>query len=110
MKPSLLKPLPATGLFALLLLAGCASPAGPADPAGYAATSCADLDVAIGDTSKRISSVAIARGKIDRLNIPFWVPGGDKAVTALKNRRTRKIEQLEGQLAAMRNERQARCR
>ncbi len=98
-----------TDLSILVLLAGCASSAGGSSVAGYATTPCADLDVAIGDTSKSISSVAISRGKIDRLNIPFWVPGGDKAVTALKDRRTRKIEKLEEQLEAMRSARRARC-
>ena len=61
-------------------------------------------------TSKTITSVAVRRGKVDRLNIPPWVPGGEKAVTAVKNRQTRKIERLETNLDAMRGERQSRCR
>jgi hypothetical protein len=97
------------GLCALVGLAGCASTVKGPGPLGYAATSCPDLNVMIGDTSKSISSVAISRGKIDRLNIPFWVPGGDKAVSVLKDRRTRKIEKLEEQLEAMRSARRARC-
>jgi hypothetical protein len=93
----------------LVILAGCAATPGRVDALAYATTSCADLDVAIGGTSKSISSVAITRGKIDRLNVPFWVPGGDKAVSALRDRQSRKIETLQGELAAMRSERQARC-
>jgi hypothetical protein len=109
MRTPLSKPLRATSLSVLIVLAGCASRAGGADPLGYATTPCTDLDVAIGDTSKSISSVAITRGRIDRLNIPFWVPGGDKAVSALKDRQSRKIDQLEGQLEAMRSARRAQC-
>jgi hypothetical protein len=95
---------------ALLLLAGCASPFGAAGSTDYATKSCADLNVAIGNTSKSISSVAISRGKVDRLSIPFWAPGGERAVSALHARRTRKIGKLESDLAAMRSERASRCR
>ena len=109
MRAPLSKSLGATSLAVLLALSGCASRVGSADPLSYATTPCTDLDVAIGDTSKGISSVAITRGKIDRLNIPFWVPGGDKAVSALKNRQSRKIDQLEGQLDAMRGARRTQC-
>jgi hypothetical protein len=104
-----MKPLRATGLLVSILLAGCASSGGSADPLAYAASSCADLDVSIGETSKSISSVAIRHGKVDRLNVPFWVPGGDKAVAAVKARQTGKIERLEGQLQALRDARRARC-
>lgn len=108
MTPPPTKRLRATSFFAFILLVGCASHGGT-DPLGYATTSCADLNVAIGDTSKTISAVAISRGKIDRLNIPFWVPGGNKAVSVLKDRRTSKIEKLEEQLEAVRSARRARC-
>lgn len=96
-------------LLSLALLSACASRGAGADPLAYAATPCTDLDVSIGETSKSISSVAIRRGKIDRLNVPFWVPGGDKAVAAIKTRQTGKIEKLEEQLRAMRDARRARC-
>ncbi len=109
MKRNVPRPLRAAGLCALVVVTGCASNVGSADPLGYATTSCPDLNVLIGDTSRSISSVAISRGKIDRLNIPFWVPGGDKAVSVLKDRRTRKLEKLEQQLEIMRNARKARC-
>jgi hypothetical protein len=98
-----------TSLLAFMLVAGCAAQGGGGDPLGYATTSCPDLNVMIGDTSKSISSVAISRGRIDRLDIPFWVPGGDKAVSVLKDRRTRRIGKLEEQLEAMRGARRARC-
>jgi len=93
----------------LPMLAGCASSGGSADPAAYAGETCADLNVAIGATSKEITSAAVSRGRIDRLNVPFWLPGGTRAVTALKDRQTRRIEGLEGNLAAMRQARKARC-
>jgi hypothetical protein len=95
--------LPVTALY-LLFLAGCAPPIG-----SRAGQSCAELDVAVGATSKQISAVAISRGKVDRLSIPFWLPGGQKAVSAVKARQTRRIERLDGQLASLRSERQSRC-
>jgi hypothetical protein len=98
--------------FATILLApaGCASQVGPASRMSYARETCPDLNASIGDTSKTITAVAVRRGKVDRLNIPFWVPGGEKAVTIVKNRQTRKIGRLETDLDAMRGERQDRCR
>jgi len=108
MKPRV-PPLLAIGLFASVALTGCASRSGGADPLGYATASCPDLNVMIGDTSKEISAVAVSRGKIDRLNIPPWLPGGEKAVSALKDKRTRRIDRLDGQLQAMRTARQDRC-
>lgn len=109
MKSNIPLSLRTTGLCALVALAGCASTVGGADPLAYAAKSCPDLNVMIADTSKSISSTAISRGKIDRLNVPFWVPGGDKAVSVLKDRRTSRIGKLEDQLEAMRGARRAKC-
>ena len=100
-----------TALVTLMLLtAGCASQTGSASRMSYAKETCPDLNASIGDTSKTITTVAVRRGKVDRLNIPPWVPGGEKAVTIVKNRQTRKIERLETNLDAMRGERQDRCR
>lgn len=90
----------------LPVLAGCATGSGSA--AGASAT-CADLNVAIGETSKDLSAAAISRGKIDRFKVPFWLPGGSKAVSALKDRQTRKIDNLENELSQQRQRRQARC-
>ena len=93
----------------LSVLAGCATAGGPAEPAAYADTACADLNAAIGATSKDISAAAISRGRIDHFNVPFWVPGGRSAVTALKDRQSSRIDTLEDGLAAQLAARRARC-
>lgn len=90
----------------LPVLAACATDSGSA--AGANGT-CADLNVAIGETSKALSAAAISRGKIDRLNVPFWLPGGTKAVSALKDRQSRKIDNFENELSQQRQQRKARC-
>jgi hypothetical protein len=87
-----------------VLLTGCAS-----GSTGGANTPCADINVSIGETSKDLSAAAISRGKISNFDVPFWVPGGVKARSALEDRQTRKIEGLETELAAKRQERASRC-
>ena len=86
------------------MLAGCATGA-----TSGADTPCAAVNASIGATSKDLSAAAIGRGKISRFNVPFWVPGSRKAVSALKERQTGKIEELETELAAKRRERAASC-
>ena len=76
---------------------------------GGASTPCTDLNVSIGETSKELSAAAISRGKISSFNVPFWVPGGARARSALEDRQTRKIEGLETELTQKRQERKARC-
>ena len=77
--------------------------------AGTGESPCAAVNVAIGETSKELSAAAVSRGKIENFDVPFWVPGGTKARAALADRQTRKIEELEAELAAQRQERAARC-
>ena len=86
-------------------LAGCASATGQA---GNGDSPCAAANVAVGETSKALSAAAIGRGKIKNFDVPFWLPGGTKARSALADRQTRRIEELEAELAAKRQERAGR--
>jgi hypothetical protein len=83
-------------------LTGCASKGGPETP-------CAAINREIGDNSQAISGVAINRGKTDTLNVPFWVPGGTKAVSVITNRQTAKIEKLQAEQSTMLADRQQTC-
>lgn len=98
-------------VLAAALLAGCASlgSSGPVDPAQFDSISCNDLNIAIGKTAIAISDSAVRRGKISRISVPFWVPGGTKAVTALKDRRTTQIENLQVKQVALEAARRQRC-
>jgi len=87
---------------ALATLAGCAS-------AKQVETSCATLNREIGENAKGISAVAISRGKVDSLDVPFWLPGGAKAVSAIKNRQTAKIEKLQSEQSKMLADRRLEC-
>jgi hypothetical protein len=87
---------------ALAALAGCASAKQPE-------TSCATLNREIGDNSKGITTVALNRGKINSLNVPFWVPGGAKAVSVIKNRQTTRIEKLQSEQSTMQTDRRREC-
>ncbi|MHA6685391.1 hypothetical protein ACX3P0_07315 [Mesorhizobium sp. A556] len=92
-------------LVAVFVLTGCAS--NRISPSNFETAGCTDLNNAIGDKAKAISGVAISRGNVDKLSIPFWVPGGSKAVSVIKNRH--KIEKLQGEQAAMSDARRRRC-
>ena len=94
-------------LIAVFVLTGCAS--NRISPSNFATAGCTDLSNAIGDRAKAISGVAISRGNVDRLSIPFWVPGGTKAVSVIKNRQAAKIERLQGEQAALYEARKRRC-
>lgn len=94
-------------LIAVFGLTGCASDR--ISPSNFETADCADLSNAIGDKAKTISGVAISRGNVDKLSIPFWVPGGTKAVSVIKTRKTAKIEKLQGEQAAMYDARKRRC-
>ncbi len=87
---------------ALAALAGCGSAKQPETP-------CATLNREIGGNSKGITTVALNRGKIDSLSVPFWVPGGAKAVSVIKNRQTAKIEKLQSEQSTMQIDRQQKC-
>jgi outer membrane murein-binding lipoprotein Lpp len=110
MSPSAGRLLP---VLASIVLAGCASSlgsSGQADPAKFDTMSCTDLNTEIGKTAVAISDSAVRRGKISRFNVPLWVPGGTKAVSALKNRRTTQIERLQTKQDALETARKQRCR
>ena len=92
---------------AVFVLPGCASDR--ISPTNYETAGCTDLNNAIGDKAKAISGVAISRGNVDKLSIPFWVPGGAKAVSVIKSRQTAKIEKLQAGQTAMYVARKRRC-
>ena len=98
---------------ALLSAAGCASQAGSSagiDASRYDAMSCADLNVAMGDAAKGISTTAISRGKVAHWNVPVWAPGGAKAVALIEERQSARIERLRQEQAAIDAARKRQCR
>lgn len=94
-------------LLAIAVVGGCAR--GSVDPAQYQAASCPELDDAIGANSKDITATAVRRGKVANWKPPFWVPGVERGVDAIKGRQTTKIERLQGQGNALIAERARRC-
>lgn len=98
----------APGAAFLLALAGCGSMKS-VDPSQYASMSCPEIETAVGETSKAISAAGVSRGKINQLNLPFWVPGGEKAVSILRDRRTAEIERLQSRQQAILAARNQRC-
>jgi hypothetical protein len=102
----------AAALFLALASApGCASRIGASGvaPSQYAAMSCIDLENAIGDNAKSISTTAISRAKVSQWNLPIWAPGGARTVSKVQERQTAKIEHLQGEQAAMVDVRNRRC-
>jgi len=97
-----MKPLQLAVLTAVAL-SGCASKGGPETP-------CATINRKIGDNSQAISNVALNRGKTDALNVPFWVPGGTKAVSVITNRQSANIEKLQAEQTTMLADRDQACR
>lgn len=100
-------------LLVALTATGCASQIGTSgkiDAASYAAMSCTELNNAVGANSKQISATAISRGKVSKWKVPFWAPGGDKAVTVIQDRQTARIERLQGEQAAIESVRVNTCR
>ena len=98
-----MKLLPASLLAACVLLAGCASASHPETP-------CATLNREIGVNARNISAVAARRGTVDKLDIPFWVPGGNKAVAVVRDRQSARIEKLQAEQSAMVEDRDRGCR
>ena len=93
---------------AAMALAGCTS--GRVNGTNVEATACNNLNNAIEKNAKAISGAAISRGKVEALSIPFWVPGGTKAVSVITNRQTAKIEKLQAEQVASIAERDRQCR
>lgn len=101
-----------TLLLFTMACSGCASGASalpPADPARYQSMSCAELNVAMGETASRISKIAISRGRIAKASVPRWVLGGSKVVDVVKERETAQIEKLRLEEAAIDAARKSRC-
>ncbi|WP_432285759.1 hypothetical protein SLT36_03025 [Aminobacter sp. BA135] len=103
-----------TALFlALAATAGCVSgpgSVGPVDPLKYDAMACAELDVVMGTTASSISRTAISRGTVGQWNVPAWAPGGTKAITAIQDRQTARIDGLRQEQAAIDSVRKRKCR
>jgi hypothetical protein len=81
------------------LLTGCSSIAGrtSVDPSAYAAMNCNELNSALANVAIQISQTAINRGKVAQTDIPRWVPGGARVASAVTDRQTAKIENLQQQ-------------
>lgn len=96
---------------ALALVSGCATQpgGGPVDASKYGALSCSELNNEIGGTSKSISATAISRGRVAKWNVPFWAPGGAKAVDLIQDRQTARIERLQAEQSAIDATRRRNC-
>lgn len=102
----------AAALLALPVVAsGCASAVatGTVDAARYEAMSCEDLNVAMGEKASDLSKTAISRGRAEKIAIPNWLLGGKRAVGAVTNRQTTRIERLQAEEAAIYEARKRRC-
>lgn len=94
---------------AVPILAGCASIGIGTGSRNPEAMACNEIDTAIGNNAKEISAVAINRGKVDNFSAPFWVPGEERAKSAIRQRQTARIEKLQAEQSAMRTSRTQRC-
>lgn len=97
------------GLFVVSAsLAGCSSPFGRSS--AYSATPqqrhCIALNAGIADTAKGISRAGVTRAN---LNVPFWVPGGARAKSALQDRQAAKIDRLRQEQATLADARRRDC-
>ena len=99
---------PATA-FLLGLLVGCGSMKS-VDPSQYASMDCSGLNAALGVVATDVTRNAFSRGTISNADVPLWLPGGQKAVSLLKDRRTAEIERLQAQGAAIEATRNRRCK
>ncbi|MBE1204212.1 hypothetical protein [Aminobacter carboxidus] len=113
MKAIILASARAVLVLALAATAGCASrptSLGPVDPLKYDAMTCAELDVVMGTTASSISRTAISRGTVGQWNVPAWAPVGNRAVGAIQDRQTAKIDGLRQEQAAIDATRKRKCR
>ncbi|WP_269932988.1 hypothetical protein [Aminobacter sp. HY435] len=63
----------------------------------------------MGDTAKAISATAISRGKVSKWKVPFWAPGGEKAVALIQEGQTAKIDRLRLEQDAIESARRTTC-
>ncbi|MEP9386070.1 hypothetical protein [Mesorhizobium sp. KR9-304] len=98
-------------LIVVLLLAGCSPTIGrtSVDASAYTTMGCNDLNDALANVAKEISRTAIDRGRVARTEIPNWVPGGTRVATAVTDRQTAKIENLQEQERAIAAARDQAC-
>jgi len=100
----------ALGLALLGLMAtGCSLSTPSVDPSAYAAMNCNELNASVGSVSSNISRTAITRGSVVQTDVPAWVPGGRRVVTAVIERQTARIEALREQERAMVTARSGAC-
>ena len=93
------------------LLGGCGtlSAGGPVDPSAYAAASCNELDRTVGDVSRELSQTAITRGRVARFDVPSWAPGGQRVASAVIDRQSARIENLQQREQAVTAARNRNC-
>lgn len=96
-------------VIALILVAGCSSLGETAKTAKYDSMSCTELNSAVGKNAGKISQTAISRGKVASTTVPTWLLGGERVKTAVANRETTRIEQLQQQQQAIIAARRSRC-
>ena len=93
-------------LVPLLLASGCAS---RIDPNAYQSLDCAELNQAVTQTSKQISTTAITLSNVDSYSVPIWAPGAGRVKQAIVDRNTRKLSELRGVQDQVVAERKRRC-
>jgi hypothetical protein len=93
------------------LLSGCGtlSAGAPADPSVYAAMDCTELDRSVGDVSRELSQTAITRGRVAGFDVPTWAPGGQRVASAVIDRQTARIENLQQREQAVTAARNRNC-
>lgn len=96
-------------VIAMLVIAGCSSIGGAADPAKADRMSCTELNSALGKNAGEISQTAIARGKVASTSVPRWLLGGSRVKTAVANRETARIDRLKQQQDALFAARARKC-
>ncbi|MCV0397640.1 MAG: hypothetical protein K5872_17520 [Rhizobiaceae bacterium] len=96
-----------SAIFAILVVAGCASRADLGDPM---ALSCTEIDGAVDRSSKDISAAARSRGRVDSYDPPRWLLGAPRAQQAFVDRQTRRIDELKSAQDQVVAEYQRRCR
>ncbi len=90
---------------------GCSSMPGAriAGASSYAAMTCPQLNGEVTRISADISRAAVIRGRIDRTDIPNWLPGARRLGSTLADRQTAKIDQLTEQERTVIAARQSAC-
>jgi hypothetical protein len=56
---------------------------------------CNELNRTVGDVSAELSRTAITRGRVARFDVPTWAPGGERVASAVIDRQTARIGNLQ---------------